>query len=82
MRLLQKSEKMSFRQAFGRNPDFNYLKRLDPRQKPSGMTIFLQEAHIYGKNKKVIPSVSVYSICSRTFPLLLPQFDHTSTAEC
>jgi len=41
--LLQKSEKMSFRQAFGRNPDFNYLKGLDPRQKPSGMTIFLQE---------------------------------------
>jgi hypothetical protein len=31
LRLLQKSEKMSFRQAFSRNPDFNYLKRLDPR---------------------------------------------------
>ena len=47
------------------------------------LTICGQESyHIYGKNKKAIPSVSVYSICSRTFPLLLSQFDHTSTAEC
>jgi len=43
---------MSFRQAFGRNPDFNYLKRLDPRQKPSGMTIILQEPHPYRKKEK------------------------------
>ena len=43
-RLLQKSEKLSFRHALSRNPDSNCPKKLDPRYKHSGKTIFLQEA--------------------------------------
>ncbi|HQB39951.1 MAG TPA: hypothetical protein PL053_11845, partial [Deltaproteobacteria bacterium] len=39
---LTKPHKVSFRQVSGRNPAFNLLKRMDPRQNPSGMTIFLQ----------------------------------------
>ena len=43
--ILQKSKKLSFRQASGRNPDCNHPKNMDPRHKHSGMTIILQEPH-------------------------------------
>jgi hypothetical protein len=63
---------MSFRQAFGWNPDFNYLKRLDPRQKPSGMTIFLQEAPQY-KHKRGSHHILIYPGARRA--VLIPEYD-------
>jgi len=47
---LAKTRKMSFRQFSSRNPAFKFFKRMDPRQNHSGMTIFLQEAHMAAVN--------------------------------
>jgi len=88
MSLLQKSEKMSFRQAFSRNPDFNYLKRLDPRQKPSVMTIFLQEAHNTSHFRKPVwfPKTSrfkkqVRQFCSKKGLALYPLKENDQRTE-